>query len=246
MLGKRRAARNREALDRLLQERSNSQCAECGEDGVSWASANIGVFLCGRCASIHRKLGSHISKVKSLTLDDWSENEVEHMKEWGNKRANRYWNPYPRDNPPPITDDDDLTVERYLRDKYEKRLFRGDNGDYDERGSRRRNGDSRRKNYYEPVSRRTASASHTSSPAPQRSKYPVLTGGPSNPKDRFTYRRELSRLEDMGFEDMDMNIEALKAAGNNFNRAIDILTNQSTTPNKEDSPPPSLPPRPID
>ena len=40
--------------------------------GPQWASTNLGVFLCIRCASIHRKLGTHISKVKSLTLDNWS------------------------------------------------------------------------------------------------------------------------------------------------------------------------------
>jgi hypothetical protein len=30
-----------------------------------------------RCAAIHRKLGTHISKVKSLSMDSWSNEQVE-------------------------------------------------------------------------------------------------------------------------------------------------------------------------
>ena len=37
----------------------------------------LGVFLCMRCAALHRKLGTHISKVKSLSMDSWSNDQVE-------------------------------------------------------------------------------------------------------------------------------------------------------------------------
>ena len=30
-----------------------------------------------RCASLHRKLGTHISKVKSLSMDSWSNDQVD-------------------------------------------------------------------------------------------------------------------------------------------------------------------------
>ena len=30
-----------------------------------------------RCASLHRKLGTHISKVKSLSMDSWSNEQVD-------------------------------------------------------------------------------------------------------------------------------------------------------------------------
>lgn len=36
-----------------------------------WASLNLGILLCIDCSGIHRKLGTHISKVRSLGLDDW-------------------------------------------------------------------------------------------------------------------------------------------------------------------------------
>jgi len=36
-----------------------------------WASLNLGTLICIDCSGIHRKIGTHISKVRSLTLDVW-------------------------------------------------------------------------------------------------------------------------------------------------------------------------------
>ena len=41
-----------------------------------WASWNIGVFICIRCAGFHRNLGVHISKVKSVNLDSWTAEQL--------------------------------------------------------------------------------------------------------------------------------------------------------------------------
>lgn len=54
---------------------------------VEWASYNIGIFLCTRCASVHRSIGAHISKVKHLKMDRWEDSEIERMKEVGNYKA---------------------------------------------------------------------------------------------------------------------------------------------------------------
>ena len=45
--------------------------------GPRWASWNIGVFVCIRCAGIHRNLGVHISKMKSVNLDTWAPDQIE-------------------------------------------------------------------------------------------------------------------------------------------------------------------------
>ena len=49
---------------------------DCDSKGPRWASWNLGIFLCIRCAGIHRNLGVHISRVKSVNLDSWKPKEV--------------------------------------------------------------------------------------------------------------------------------------------------------------------------
>lgn len=51
----------------------------CTDDviiGPTWASWNLGVFLCIRCAAIHRNLGVHVSRVKSVNLDSWTSEQI--------------------------------------------------------------------------------------------------------------------------------------------------------------------------
>jgi stromal membrane-associated protein len=53
-------------------KRSNFSIFDLIFSGPRWASWNIGVFICIRCAGFHRNLGVHISKVKSVNLDSWT------------------------------------------------------------------------------------------------------------------------------------------------------------------------------
>ncbi|KAJ2745672.1 hypothetical protein GGI20_001997 [Coemansia sp. BCRC 34301] len=48
---------------------ANEFCADCGTQQPEWCSLNLGCLLCIECSGIHRSLGTHISKVRSLTLD---------------------------------------------------------------------------------------------------------------------------------------------------------------------------------
>lgn len=56
------------ALKRLLDLPANRACADCAGAGAgarpTWASLSCGVFLCMRCAGVHRGLGVHVSKVR--------------------------------------------------------------------------------------------------------------------------------------------------------------------------------------
>ena len=63
-------------LSALLREEDNKYCADCDSKGPRWASWNLGVFLCIRCAGIHRNLGVHISRVKSVNLDQWTPEQI--------------------------------------------------------------------------------------------------------------------------------------------------------------------------
>uniref|UniRef100_A0A8C8ZGU4 Arf-GAP with coiled-coil, ANK repeat and PH domain-containing protein n=1 Tax=Prolemur simus TaxID=1328070 RepID=A0A8C8ZGU4_PROSS len=61
----------RSVLQRVQSVAGNSQCGDCGQPDPRWASINLGVLLCIECSGIHRSLGVHCSKVRSLTLDSW-------------------------------------------------------------------------------------------------------------------------------------------------------------------------------
>jgi Arf-GAP/coiled-coil/ANK repeat/PH domain-containing protein len=71
----------------------NDRCADCADCGPEWASLNLGVLLCIQCSGIHRQLGVHISKVRSLTLDTraWEPPVVELFRQLGNAFASDVW-----------------------------------------------------------------------------------------------------------------------------------------------------------
>lgn len=54
----------------------------------TWASINLGITLCIECSGVHRSLGTHMSKVRSLTLDDLEPEVSALMSELGNDTVN--------------------------------------------------------------------------------------------------------------------------------------------------------------
>ncbi|KAK4499983.1 hypothetical protein PRZ48_008169 [Zasmidium cellare] len=75
-------------------DEGNKICADCGSDSkVDWCSINLGVLLCIECSGIHRSLGTHISKVRSLTLDTaaFTQDIIEVLLLIGNRVSNMIW-----------------------------------------------------------------------------------------------------------------------------------------------------------
>ena len=68
-----------ETLKQIQSVEGNKRCADCGASGPTWASVSFGVLLCVNCSGNHRSFGTHISVVKSLTLDNWTSEQISYI-----------------------------------------------------------------------------------------------------------------------------------------------------------------------
>ncbi|CAA0832284.1 ADP-ribosylation factor GTPase-activating protein AGD12 [Striga hermonthica] len=120
-----RPSSGKRRLKDLLAQRDNRVCADCGAPDPKWASANIGVFICLKCCGVHRSLGTHISKVLSVTLDEWSDGEVDSMIEvGGNASANSIYEAYiPEGVSKPRPEASHEERSKFIRAKYERQDF---------------------------------------------------------------------------------------------------------------------------
>ncbi|XP_028958888.1 probable ADP-ribosylation factor GTPase-activating protein AGD13 isoform X3 [Malus sylvestris] len=120
-----RPASGKRRLKDLLIQKDNRNCADCGATDPKWASANIGVFICLKCCGVHRSLGTHISKVLSVTLDEWSDDEIDAMIEvGGNSSANSIYEAFiPVGVSKPGPDAGHEERSKFIRSKYELQDF---------------------------------------------------------------------------------------------------------------------------
>lgn len=75
----------------VLDRPDNATCADCGARRPFWASVDKGILICETCAGIHRQLGTHISTVKSVKLDEWKPEWVATARAIGNAKSNAYF-----------------------------------------------------------------------------------------------------------------------------------------------------------
>ncbi|CAG0914492.1 unnamed protein product [Notodromas monacha] len=106
----------------------NLNCCDCDAPNPDWASLNLGTLICIECSGIHRNLGSHISRVRSLGLDEWPPGPLAVMMALGNRVANSVWEGAMRQlqrpgpaRPTPTTPREEK--ERWIRWKYEEKRF---------------------------------------------------------------------------------------------------------------------------
>ncbi|KAK6894664.1 hypothetical protein K6H09_002340 [Candida tropicalis] len=113
--------KHKQILKQLLREEANKSCADCkSSKNPRWASWSLGCFICIRCSGVHRSMGTHISKVKSVDLDAWTDDQVENMVRWGNQKANLYWESKLPDGYIP----DQSKIENFIRTKYELKKWK--------------------------------------------------------------------------------------------------------------------------
>ncbi|KAI4685993.1 uncharacterized protein J4E88_003830 [Alternaria novae-zelandiae] len=115
-----RAEQNRATLKNLVKLEGNKTCSDCKRNKhPRWASWNLGVFICIRCSGIHRGMGTHISKVKSVDLDTWTDEQLQSVLKWGNARANKYWESKLAPGHVPS----EAKIENFIRTKYESKRW---------------------------------------------------------------------------------------------------------------------------
>ncbi|XP_062048845.1 arf-GAP with GTPase, ANK repeat and PH domain-containing protein 3 isoform X2 [Lepus europaeus] len=111
------------AVQAVRTVRGNSFCIDCDAPNPDWASLNLGALMCIECSGIHRHLGAHLSRVRSLDLDDWPPELLAVMTAMGNALANSVWegalDGYAKPGPEACREE----KERWIRAKYEQKLF---------------------------------------------------------------------------------------------------------------------------
>uniref|UniRef100_A0A671X4N8 ArfGAP with GTPase domain, ankyrin repeat and PH domain 1 n=1 Tax=Sparus aurata TaxID=8175 RepID=A0A671X4N8_SPAAU len=111
------------ALQTIRSIRGNGRCADCETQNPDWASLNLGALICIECSGIHRNLGTHLSRVRSLDLDEWPLELIRVMTAIGNELANSVWEANTQGHLKPGPDASREERERWIRAKYEQRLF---------------------------------------------------------------------------------------------------------------------------
>ncbi|XP_021682764.1 probable ADP-ribosylation factor GTPase-activating protein AGD11 [Hevea brasiliensis] len=112
-------------LEKLLSQSGNKICADCGSPDPKWVSLSHGVFICIKCSGVHRSLGVHISKVLSVKLDEWTDEQVNNFIDLGgNTAANRKYEAcLPDEYRKPKPDASIEERSEFIRRKYEQLQF---------------------------------------------------------------------------------------------------------------------------
>eukprot|EP00127_Corallochytrium_limacisporum_P006512 Clim_evm43s229 gene=Clim_evmTU43s229 len=113
------------ALQRVSEVDGNKKCIDCGAEDPEWVSINMGCLVCLECSGVHRSLGVHVSKVRSLRLDQWEPELVDMLCRLGNASLNELLDPgcngFP-DVDRPVPTSPRTERERYIKAKYINQL----------------------------------------------------------------------------------------------------------------------------
>ncbi|XP_034551780.1 arf-GAP with GTPase, ANK repeat and PH domain-containing protein 2 isoform X2 [Notolabrus celidotus] len=111
------------ALQAIRNAKGNSLCVDCEAPNPTWASLNLGALICIECSGIHRNLGTHLSRVRSLDLDDWPGELTQVLAAIGNHMANSIWESCTQGRTKPTPNATREERESWIRAKYELRAF---------------------------------------------------------------------------------------------------------------------------
>ncbi|XP_048585854.1 arf-GAP with coiled-coil, ANK repeat and PH domain-containing protein 2 [Nematostella vectensis] len=111
------------AAERIRKVEGNKYCADCSAPRPDWASINLGITVCIECSGVHRSMGVHVSKVRSLTLDKWDGDTVEFMEAMGNTKVNKIFEANLNDFPKLTRDSGKHDRQAFIKLKYVEQKF---------------------------------------------------------------------------------------------------------------------------
>ncbi|KAM8830414.1 arf-GAP with GTPase, ANK repeat and PH domain-containing protein 2 isoform 5-T5 [Synchiropus picturatus] len=111
------------ARQAIRNTKGNAFCVDCEAPNPTWASLNLGALICIECSGIHRNLGTHLSRVRSLDLDDWPVELTQVLAAIGNHMANSIWEGLTHSRTKPTPNASREERESWIRAKYEQRAF---------------------------------------------------------------------------------------------------------------------------
>ncbi|KAM9410754.1 arf-GAP with SH3 domain, ANK repeat and PH domain-containing protein 1 [Pholidichthys leucotaenia] len=78
----------RAITDDIRRMPGNNSCCDCGAPDPGWLSTNLGILTCIECSGIHREMGVHVSRIKSLSLDSLGTSDLLLARNVGNSGFN--------------------------------------------------------------------------------------------------------------------------------------------------------------
>jgi len=78
-------------LSMLKTIEGNKKCMDCGGNDPQWATVGYGALVCLQCSGRHRSFGVHNTRVLSLTMDEWTLEEIVSMLEGGNFQLGNFF-----------------------------------------------------------------------------------------------------------------------------------------------------------
>uniref|UniRef100_A0AAQ5XXT8 Arf-GAP with coiled-coil, ANK repeat and PH domain-containing protein n=1 Tax=Amphiprion ocellaris TaxID=80972 RepID=A0AAQ5XXT8_AMPOC len=212
---KERSLKGESALQKVLAIPGNACCCDCGQPDPRWASINLGITLCIQCSGIHRSLGVHFSKVRSLTLDTWEPELLKLMCELGNKVINQIYEARREElgARKPQPGDPRHEVEAYIKAKYVDRRFI------------RRPSDEELRNKVISLSKQEKRLSSSSEhlpprpPPPTPKLRPAAAGGAEARRDSLFCPDELDSL--FSYFDTSSKLRSMKSADSGIQNSAD-------------------------